>query len=106
MSSINALIGREIIEEIVYIVNRLSRYECLFRFVDVFVFGSILKRKTPHSDIDILVLYHTEQDLKQVRTLFKELNLDLPLDVIFLCLEEEAELDFINSQRCVKIYPS
>ena len=48
------------------------------------------------SDIDILILYRLENDIKSIRKEFNCLLDKFPIDLIFLTHEEESELDFIS----------
>ena len=73
--------------------------------IEVFVFGSVQRREPPHSDVDLLVTYRTTTELKKVQSVLKELDTELPLDVIYMHPEEEQELGFIDGQQCIRIFP-
>ena len=92
-------------DDVLYIANKLAKCANDFSNVVVLAFGSALHRKLPYSDIDLLIMYQTEQALKEIQIELESIHLELPVDVIYMTPCEERELDFIQNQGCVKIYP-
>jgi predicted nucleotidyltransferase len=70
------------------------------RWLDAFLFGSTLGQKVAWSDIDVLLVCACEDDGSLARTALAELCEQFPIDLTIMTAEEEAELDFIRSQRC------
>ena len=92
-------------DDVSYIANKLAKCANDFGDVVVLAFGSAQRRECPYSDIDILVMYQTDQELKDIQIELESIHLELPVDVIYMTPCEERELDFIRNQGCVKIYP-
>src|SRR5882724_5692501 len=65
--------------------------------VDCFLFGSILKEKFPN-DVDLLIVYNDESQLRTVKAQFEAMSLKYPLHFIYLTFLEEEEFDFIKQQ--------
>ena len=73
--------------------------------VQIFLFGSVQRRESGYSDVDLLVTYRSAAELKEVRSILRELGREFPLDVIYMYPEEEQEVDFIRKQKCKRIFP-
>ena len=98
-------IGHDMKRELTDILDRLSRSDNECGHVEVFLFGSTRRGTAPHSDVDLLVVYHDQQEIRLVRNMLDKLDFEFPLDVIYMSAYEERELDFIGTQACLKIYP-
>lgn len=92
-------------DEVAWITKRLLKSNEDIQEIEVFIFGSVQRRESPHLDVDLLVTYRTTSELKRVQSVLKELGMELPLDVIYMYPEEEQEVGFIVGQRCTRIYP-
>lgn len=68
--------------------------------LDAFLFGSALAQKAVWSDIDVLLICTREIDGTLARQALAELCNQFPIDLTVMTDDEEAELDFIRSQRC------
>ena len=93
-------------DDISYVVSRLLRTGSDIDNVEVFVYGSTRCREAPHSDIDLLVVYQTGRTVDGIRLTLEDVDLERPLDVMYISSCEERELDFIRRQECVKIFPT
>jgi predicted nucleotidyltransferase len=67
-----------------------------------YFFGSYLKCNPGLSDIDLLIVYKSEEKLPNLKTDLEQLELQYPLDITFLNENEEKELDFINTVNAVR----
>lgn len=70
---------------------------------DIYLFGSILKNKNVINDIDLLILYESQDELLEKKNKLNELSVYYPLDIYYMSLDEEIELDFINKVSAVKL---
>lgn len=70
-----------------------------------YLFGSVLLGNSASADIDLLVIYENALEISSIRKNIGNLELQRPLDLIFMKSEEERELRFIKSERCVQIFP-
>jgi hypothetical protein len=68
--------------------------------LDAFLFGSTLDQNATWSDIDILLVCACERDRPIARIALGEICGQFPIDLTIMTVDEEAELDFIRSQRC------
>lgn len=71
-------------------------------FIEIYIFGSVLHSERAN-DIDILVLYHNQDDLLHIKNSFTSLSLEYPLDIYYMTLTEVEELDFINRTKAKNI---
>jgi len=65
--------------------------------VRAFLFGSTLRSKTGWSDIDIAFVCDDIADRIAVRTSLSKYCGDFPIDIIVMSIEEEAELQFLET---------
>jgi hypothetical protein len=91
---------KKINKTLLEIGNSLSRKT---ESVDCFLFGSILTEKFPN-DIDILILYRHESQLKAIKSELEEMSVTYPLHVIYLTFLEEKEFDFVTQQKAKLIF--
>lgn len=70
-----------------------------------YLFGSMLTRDATAADIDVLILYSADNDANTIRRNLARLCLSLPLHLFLVSQQEERELNFIETQRCLQIYP-
>ena len=81
----------------------ILRVNQLMKDVKWYMFGSFLKAPDQANDIDILVVYRSDNTADIVRRELREVATRLPIHLLFLSESEEAELQFVDSQRCVPI---
>ena len=71
-----------------------------------YVFGSVLSCGGINSDIDILIVYENWEQVILARERMGKLEMERAIDLLFMMHEEEAEKDFIRSERCIEIFPT
>jgi len=71
-----------------------------------YLFGSITRRDRLPSDVDLLIVYATDADAPILRRGLAKLSRFLPLHVLLLRKDEEKELNFIEKEEAVRIFPS
>lgn len=76
---------------------------CRLQNAKVYVFGSILRSQTHIEDVDLLVIYDNDNQLRAIKSRLHRLELLIPLDVIAMTYREERELDFIRSEGCIEV---
>lgn len=70
-----------------------------------YLFGSALVDPQGAKDVDVVVIVSSDQHGRKIReNLSVECRL-LPVHLLILTEDEERELDFINAQHCVQLYP-
>jgi predicted nucleotidyltransferase len=90
-----------IIQELLVIGNRLLQKVNL---VDCYLFGSILVEPKLANDIDILIIYDNESQIKIIKEEFEYLSKEFPLHMNYFTPTEEKELNFIAGQNAKKIF--
>lgn len=93
---------REILPSLLY--AEILRVSKLVQDTKWYLFGSLLRSPRKAIDIDILILYRSDDTTKIIRGELREVTLRFPIHLIFLSECEESELDFINSEQCVPIH--
>lgn len=79
----------------------IALHEGLFeRFVNIYIFGSILDKNRISKDVDILLVYEkysskVRDDLTVIQTLLEK-ELGMFVDLTVLSIEEEKEVSFID----------
>lgn len=68
---------------------------------NIYLFGSIMQSTKDISDVDLLITYEDTKELQQIKNEIHVLEHRLPIDVIYMNIEEEKELDFIVTQRAM-----
>jgi len=68
----------------------------------LYLFGSIMQSNKNISDIDLLITYKGAEELQELKEMINVLEHRLPLDVIYMTIEEENEFNFIIEQCAVK----
>lgn len=96
------MISREILPPLLY--TEILRVSKLVRDTKWYLFGSLLRTPQKAVDIDILVLYRSDDTAKMIRGELRETTLRFPIHLLFLSECDEAELDFIDSEQCVPIH--
>jgi predicted nucleotidyltransferase len=71
--------------------------------VEIYLFGSILSCRDVINDIDVLVVYKCMGGLQKAKHLLEEVAYRIPLDITFMHVDEEFELQFVNGQRAVRV---
>ena len=77
-----------------------------FKSGRIYLFGSILKDKPSISDVDILVVYDSEDGLAELKKNFLFLGLTAPIDAIYMTSSEERYLNFVIGQGARLVYPA
>ena len=70
-----------------------------------YVFGSILGDAKIAADVDLLVVCNSDFDADLVRQAVDKFSVSKPVDLSILTEAEEAEICFVQNQRCVQIFP-
>ena len=79
----------------------IESHEGLFeRFVNIYIFGSILDKNRISKDVDILLVYEkysskVQDDLTVIQTSLEK-ELEMFVDFTVLSIEEEKEVSFID----------
>lgn len=68
-----------------------------------FLFGSILTGRRPVGDVDLLVIYASDDEPAQVRHHLSVVASEIPLHVIFMTADEEIETHFIEVTRALEL---
>lgn len=71
-------------------------------FIDIYIFGSALYSNMPN-DIDILIIYGSEDELLYIKNALSYLCLLYPLDIYYMTLIETQELNFKIKTNAVKL---
>lgn len=69
--------------------------------IDIYLFGSTIKYVNKFSDIDLLIVYENQEDLKHFKKLILTHSQSYPIDMIFLTRAEENELNFIQKTQAI-----
>ena len=83
----------ESLEEIKSLVLTLD-YKIASR---IYLFGSSLNNKSFANDIDILIIYEDEIELREAKNVLYPLQYKYPLDLLFAHSDEEKELELIKA---------
>ncbi|MFT7404680.1 nucleotidyltransferase domain-containing protein [Zhongshania sp.] len=87
----------------IQILNEYIQKNQLKKFKSrLYLFGSIIQSNKNISDVDLLITYEDTQELQGLKKMINALEHRLPLDVIYMSIEEEEEFNFIIQQRAVK----
>jgi len=76
----------------------------LSRKARIYVFGSILRKTSAISDVDIAVIVKPSIDPGSVKTSLETVGRYFPLDVIYMTDVEEEEFEFLAGQQAVNIF--
>ena len=76
----------------------------LSRKAKIYVFGSVLRKSSAVSDIDIAVILKPGIDPESVKTSLDAVGRYFPLDVIYMTEVEEGEFGFLEGQQAVNIF--
>jgi hypothetical protein len=71
-----------------------------------YLFGSTLESFQNAANIDLLILCADDDVASLVRHELQDTCLSFPLHLFLLTRQEEAELNFIAQEHCMKVYPS
>lgn len=71
--------------------------------VELYMFGSILSSNDIINDVDILVVYECMGGLQMAKHALNGLAYRIPLDITFLHVDEEVELQFVRGQKAVRV---
>lgn len=88
-----------------WLLDKLLNEEICPKGTKWYLFGSCLNGDPKAKDIDILVVYSSPKSVKEIRKRIQPLELQRPMDIIYMSEDEERELSFIQSEFCVEIYP-
>lgn len=84
--------------------SEILRVSRLVQDVEWYIFGSLLRVPQQAIDIDILIIYRSDDAAEIIRTELREIAIRFPIHLLLLSECEEAELQFVDSQRCVPIF--
>lgn len=76
----------------------------LSRKARIYIFGSILRKISNISDVDIAVIMKTSIDPRSVQTSLEAVGRYFPLDIIYMTDVEEEEFEFIAGQQAINIF--
>jgi hypothetical protein len=68
-----------------------------------FLFGSAMTAKSPVGDVDLLVVCNAAADCTTVRTELESICTRFPIHLLLMTPEEEAEVQFIESEHATEI---
>ena len=88
-----------------FVLDAFSRSNSKLKNLEIFLFGSVRQGRHPQSDIDLLVIYESAKDLEKIRKIIRCLDLQSPVDVLYMNSCEEEELNFVESEDCLRIFP-
>ena len=84
------------LDEIRETLRRLAEsYKPCASGVRWYLFGSSLREATLPNDVDILIIYESEEEPRLIRLHLADFLMQGPYHLTFLTLAEEAELGFI-----------
>lgn len=87
------------------VLARLCRAAADLHGVEVWAFGSMLKRHDPN-DLDILVIYEDRNDLLALRN-YELWEVQLPpVEIIAMTTCEERHYDFISITAAIRLCPA
>jgi predicted nucleotidyltransferase len=87
------------------ILIEAERINAISQGTSWFLFGSAIGDFEHAADIDILVLCQSSCQTAFVRRELREICRRLPFHLFLVTEDEEAELSFIKSEGCVRIFP-
>lgn len=70
----------------------------------IYVFGSILRKTSAISDVDIAVVLKPSIDPRSIKASLEAVGRYYPLDVIYMTDVEEEEFEFLTGQQAVSIF--
>lgn len=70
-----------------------------------YLYGSVLDSGIYPADIDVLIVYTSAEDALVIRRELRDLCHSLPLHLLLVTRDEEAELNFIATQGCMQVFP-
>lgn len=70
-----------------------------------YLFGSSLENIDSANDLDILIIYQHLGESELIRAALDQFLISLPVHLTLLTTEEELELDFVQTERCKKLFP-
>ena len=88
-----------IVAEIIEKIGRLATHGEL----RAYLFGSARRRDSAWSDIDILIICEVDEDGQLARESLADICMHYPIDLLIMTSQEEAEFDFIRSEKCQQI---
>lgn len=68
--------------------------------INAYVFGSAINSKSAWSDVDILLVCGSIADGQAARQILEPICLEFPIDITIMTVDEEAEFDFVRSEKC------
>jgi predicted nucleotidyltransferase len=69
-----------------------------------YLFGSVVRGVPLPSDIDLLIVYSTPGDARELREGLKSYSASVPLHLFMLRKDEENELQFVRQERAIRIF--
>jgi hypothetical protein len=90
--------------EITHLIStEVSRIAAFLPAVEWYLFGSFVDDASASSDVDLLAVHADTMDGRLIRAEFAGLFAQLPIHLLIMNRAEQLQLDFVTSQRCVRI---
>lgn len=83
--------------------SEIRRISTKYINYDFYLFGSFTFKDIQYGDVDVLIIYDTTEDIKSVRSDFKNINTFENFDLMFLNFDEEKELKFVEKVKAIKL---
>jgi|GEM_PF-3738962 len=83
--------------------SEIKKISTKYSIYDFYLFGSFTVTEKKCGDIDILIIYKTTEHINSVRYDFKNINTFEHFDLMFLSIDEEKELKFVEKVKAIKL---
>lgn len=83
--------------------SEIRRISTKYTNYNFYLFGSFTVKDIEYGDIDVLIIYDTAKHINSVRSDFKNINTFENFDLMFLSLDEEKELKFVEKVKAIKL---
>ena len=85
------------------IYSEIKRISTKYANYNFYLFGSFTVADIQCGDVDVLIIYDTTEYINSVRSDFKNINTFEHFDLMFLSLDEERELKFVEKVKAIKL---
>ncbi|VXB58008.1 conserved hypothetical protein [Flavobacterium sp. 9R] len=86
-----------------YVNSEIRKISKQYSNYDFYLFGSFIENDIRYSDIDVLIIYDTMEQISSVRSDFKKIDTFEIFDLMFLSIDEEKEIKFVEKVKAVRI---
>lgn len=83
--------------------SEIKRISAKYTNYDFYLFGSFTVTGIKCGDVDVLIIYDTTEHINSVRYDFENINTFEHFDLMFLSLDEEQELKFVEKVKAIKL---